>query len=37
MIMSMLASKQVPIDPNNVPLTCLVAQEEQVDVNLSII
>ena len=33
MIMSMLASKQVPIDPNNVPLASLVAQEEQVDVN----
>ena len=33
MIMSMLASKQVPIDPNNGPLAYLVAQEEQVDVN----
>ena len=29
MIMSMLASKQVPIHPNNVPLASLVAQEEQ--------
>ena len=28
-----LASKQVPIDPNNVPLASLVAQEKQVDVN----
>ena len=33
MIMSMLASKQVHIDPNNVHLASLVAQEEQVDVN----
>ena len=33
MIMSMCASKQVPIDPNNVPLASLVAQEEKVDVN----
>ena len=34
MIMSMLASKQVPIDPNNVPLASLIAQEkDQVDVN----
>ena len=33
MIMSMLASKQVPIDRNNVPLASLVAQEEKVDVN----
>ena len=29
----MLICKQVPIDPNNVPLASLVAHEEQVDVN----
>ena len=33
MIMSMLASKQVPIDQTNVPLASLVPHEEQVDVN----
>ena len=33
LIMSMLARKQVPIYPNNVPLASLVPQEEQVDVN----
>ena len=33
MIMSMLASKHVPIDQTNVPLASLVAHEEQVDVN----
>ena len=35
MIMSILTSKQVPIDPNNVPLASLVAQEEKVDVNFA--
>ena len=34
MIMSMLASNQSPIDPNNVPLASLISQEkDQVDVN----
>jgi hypothetical protein len=32
-IMSMLVNGRVPIDPNNVPLASLVAQEEHVDVN----
>ena len=32
-IMSMLANNQVYVDPNNVPLASLVAQEEHVDVN----
>ena len=32
-IMSMLSGNQVPVDPNNVPLASLVAQEEHVDVN----
>ena len=34
MIMSMLATNKSPIDPNNVPLASLIAQEkDQVDVN----
>src|SRR5664279_4412195 len=34
MIMSMLATKQVHIDPNNVPLASLIEQDkDQVDVN----
>ena len=34
MIMSMLATNQSNIDPNNVPLASLIAQEkDQVDVN----
>ena len=34
MIMSMLAIKHTPIDPNDVPLASLIAQEkDQVDVN----
>src|SRR5664279_1396245 len=34
MIMSMLATKQVPIDPNNVPLASLIEKyKDQVDVN----
>ena len=34
MIMSMLATNQSPIDPNNVPLASLIAQEkDQFDVN----
>ncbi|KAK1664205.1 hypothetical protein QYE76_052364 [Lolium multiflorum] len=33
-IMSMLANGRSHIDPNNVPLASLVAQEENVDVNL---
>ena len=34
MIMSMLATNQSPIDPNNFPLASLIAQEkDQVDVN----
>ena len=34
MIMSMLATNQSPIDPNNVPLASLIAQEkDQVVVN----
>ena len=34
MIMSMLATNQSPIDPNNVPLASLISQEkDQVDVN----
>ena len=34
MTMSMLATNQSPIDPNNVPLASLIAQEkDQVDVN----
>ena len=32
-IMAMLVSGKSHIDPNNVPLASLVAQEEQVDVN----
>ena len=32
-IMSMLANGQTHVDPNNVPLASLVAQEERVDVN----
>ena len=32
-IMSMLLNGQVHVDPNNVPLASLVAQEEHVDVN----
>ena len=32
-IMSMLVNGKAHIDPNNVPLASLVAQEEQVDVN----
>src|SRR4051812_25032694 len=32
-IMSMLVNGKAPIDPNNVPLASLVAQEENVDVN----
>jgi hypothetical protein len=32
-IMSMLVSSRVHVDPNNVPLASLVAQEEHVDVN----
>ena len=32
-IMSMLASGKSHIDPNNVPLASLVAQEEHVDIN----
>src|SRR3954447_26478019 len=33
-IMSMLASGKTHVDPNNTPLSSLVAQEEHVDVNL---
>ena len=34
-IMSMLATNQSPIDPNNVPIALLIAQEkDQIDVNL---
>src|SRR3954468_14510238 len=32
-IMAMLVNGKAPIDPNNVPLASLVAQEKQVDVN----
>src|SRR3954466_16019710 len=32
-IMAMLVNGKAPIDPNNVPLASLVAQQEQVDVN----
>src|SRR3954467_3898217 len=32
-IMSMLVNGKAPVDPNNVPLASLVAQEENVDVN----
>src|SRR3954470_15630660 len=32
-IMAMLVNGITPLDPNNVPLASLVAQEEQVDVN----
>ena len=32
-IMAMLANDRTHVDPNNVPLASLVAQEEQVDVN----
>src|SRR4051812_10820815 len=32
-IMVVLVNVKVPLDPNNVPLASLVAQEEQVDVN----
>jgi hypothetical protein len=32
-IMAMLANDRAHVDPNNVPLTSLVAQEEHVDVN----
>src|SRR4051812_50118340 len=32
-IMAMLVNGKAPLDPNNVPLASLVAQEEQVDVN----
>src|SRR3954451_3236922 len=32
-IMSMLASGKTHVDPNNIPLASLVAQEEHVDVN----
>src|SRR3954470_21224851 len=32
-IMDMLVNGKAPLDPNNVPLASLVAQEEQVDVN----
>src|SRR3954469_14063214 len=32
-IMSMLVNGKAQVDPNNIPLTSLVAQEENVDVN----
>src|SRR3954469_7611353 len=32
-IMAMLVNGKAPLDPNSVPLACLVAQEEKVDVN----
>jgi hypothetical protein len=32
-IMSMLANNNAPVNPNNVPLASLVAQEGNVDVN----
>src|SRR3954469_25049926 len=32
-IMAMLVNGKSPLDPNNVPLASLVAQEEQIDVN----
>src|SRR4051812_15251850 len=32
-IMAMLVNGKAPLDPNNVPLSSLVSQEEQVDVN----
>src|SRR4051812_4389403 len=32
-IMAMLVNGKAPLDPNNVPLASLVAQEDQVDVN----
>ena len=32
-IMVMLVNRKAPLDPNNVPLASLVAQQEQVDVN----
>src|SRR3954447_5336580 len=32
-IMSMLVNGKAPVDPNNVPLASLVAQEESVDVD----
>ena len=32
-IMSMLASGKIYVDPNNIPLASLMAQEEHVDVN----
>jgi hypothetical protein len=32
-IMAMLANDRTYVDPNNVPLASLVAQEEHVDVN----
>jgi hypothetical protein len=32
-IMAILANDRAHVDPNNVPLACLVAQEEHVDVN----
>src|SRR3954470_7154295 len=32
-IMAMLVNGKAPLDPNNIPLASLVAQEEQVDVN----
>src|SRR4051812_47846778 len=35
-IMAMLVNGKAPLDPNNVPLASLVAQEEQVDVNVII-
>src|SRR4051812_2644445 len=33
-IISMLGSGKTQVDPNNIPLASLVAQEEHVDVNL---
>jgi hypothetical protein len=34
-IMAMLANDRAHVDPNNIPLASLVAQEEHVDVNFS--
>jgi hypothetical protein len=31
--MSMLVNGKAHVDPNNIPLACLVAQEEHVDLN----
>ena len=33
-IMAMLVNGKAPLDPNNVPLASLVAQQDQADVNL---